>query len=288
MSGLSGTVVLQDNGGDDLSVTRQRPVHVRDRAGQRGGLRVTVKTNPSGQTCTVSNGSGTVGSANVTNVAVSCAQRRRRITVGGTVSGLSGTVVLQDNGGDDLSVTRERAVHVRDRAGQRGGLQRDGEDEPVRADLHGLQRVGHGRLGQRHQRRGHLHRRCRRITVGGTVSGLSGTVVLQDNGGDDLSVTRERVVHVRDRAGQRGGLQRDGEDQPVRADLHGVERVGHDRLGQRHQRRGHLHDQHGARRRRMTSTGLTGRWGRTGRPSRTAAMAISSQEVIGTAGGDYR
>ena len=34
---------------------------------------VTVKTNPSGQACTVSTGSGTVGSANVTNVAVSCA-----------------------------------------------------------------------------------------------------------------------------------------------------------------------------------------------------------------------
>ena len=33
---------------------------------------MTVKTNPSGQSCTVSNGSGTVGSANVTNVAVSC------------------------------------------------------------------------------------------------------------------------------------------------------------------------------------------------------------------------
>ena len=34
---------------------------------------MTVKTNPSGQTCTVANGSGTIGSANVTNVAVSCA-----------------------------------------------------------------------------------------------------------------------------------------------------------------------------------------------------------------------
>ena len=34
---------------------------------------MTVGTNPSGQTCTVSNGSGTIGSANVTNVAVSCA-----------------------------------------------------------------------------------------------------------------------------------------------------------------------------------------------------------------------
>ena len=33
---------------------------------------VTVKTNPSGQTCTVASGSGTIASANVTNVAVTC------------------------------------------------------------------------------------------------------------------------------------------------------------------------------------------------------------------------
>ncbi len=33
---------------------------------------MTVKTNPSGQTCTVSSGSGTVTAANVTNVAVAC------------------------------------------------------------------------------------------------------------------------------------------------------------------------------------------------------------------------
>src|SRR5436305_15204819 len=33
---------------------------------------VTVKTNPSGQTCSVSGGAWTMGSANVTSVAVSC------------------------------------------------------------------------------------------------------------------------------------------------------------------------------------------------------------------------
>src|SRR4029077_13724549 len=65
---------------------------------------VTGKTNPSGQGCTVSSGSRTIGSANVTNVAVSCANVST-CSVGGTVSGLSGTVVLQDNGGDNLSVS---------------------------------------------------------------------------------------------------------------------------------------------------------------------------------------
>ena len=65
---------------------------------------MTVKTNPAGQTCSVANGAGTVGSANVTNVAVTCAAAAT-YSVGGTVSGLSGTVVLQDNGGNDLSVS---------------------------------------------------------------------------------------------------------------------------------------------------------------------------------------
>ena len=58
VSGLSGTVVLQDNGRDDLSVSAKWHVHVRHPAGHRGAYKVTVKTNPSGQTCTVSGGSG--------------------------------------------------------------------------------------------------------------------------------------------------------------------------------------------------------------------------------------
>src|SRR5690242_965725 len=104
VSGLSGTVVLQDNGGDNLSVTANGSYTFATTGTSGAAYSVTVKTNPSGQTCTVTNGSGTIGSANVTNVAVSCANVAT-FTVGGTVSGLSGTVVLQDNGGDNLSVT---------------------------------------------------------------------------------------------------------------------------------------------------------------------------------------
>ena len=72
VSGLSGTVVLQDNGGDDLSVTANGSFTFATPLAGGAAYSVTVKTNPSGQSCTVSNGSGTVGSANVTNVAVSC------------------------------------------------------------------------------------------------------------------------------------------------------------------------------------------------------------------------
>ena len=42
------------------------------------------------------------------------------------------------------------------------------------------------------------------FTVGGTVSGLSGTVVLQDNGGDNLSVTANGSFTFATRAGRPG------------------------------------------------------------------------------------
>jgi hypothetical protein len=73
ISGLSGTVVLQDNGGDNLSNSTNGSFTFATATSTGGTYNVTVLTQPTGQTCTVSNGSGTVASANVTNVSVSCA-----------------------------------------------------------------------------------------------------------------------------------------------------------------------------------------------------------------------
>ena len=64
--------MLQDNGGDDLSVSGNGSFTFGTAVADGAGYDVTVKTNPSGQSCTVSNGSGTVAAANVTSVAVSC------------------------------------------------------------------------------------------------------------------------------------------------------------------------------------------------------------------------
>ncbi|NOY52216.1 MAG: hypothetical protein GXP58_01180 [Deltaproteobacteria bacterium] len=101
--GTPDTVVLQDNSGDDLSVTTDGTFIFGTSIANGSRYEVTVKTQPTGQTCTVASGSGTVSAKKVTDVAVTCVNNT--YTVGGTVSGLSGTVVLQDNGGDDLSVT---------------------------------------------------------------------------------------------------------------------------------------------------------------------------------------
>ena len=63
VSGLSGTVVLNDNGGDNLTVTANGSFAFPTQLASGAAYAVTVKTQPSGQTCTVSSGTGTVGSA---------------------------------------------------------------------------------------------------------------------------------------------------------------------------------------------------------------------------------
>jgi hypothetical protein len=106
VSGLTGTVVLADNGTDNLSVTANGSFTFPTQLASGAAYAATVKTQPAGQTCAVSGGTGTVGSANVTSVAVTCTTTPPVThSVGGTVSGLTGTVVLADNGADNLSVT---------------------------------------------------------------------------------------------------------------------------------------------------------------------------------------
>ena len=153
----------------------------------------------------MANGSGTVGSANITNVAVTCTAAAT-YSVGGTVSGLSGTVVLQDNGGDDLSVGASGSFTFATGSGHGLGLQRDGEDQPGRARA-ARWRTGPARSAPRTSPTSPSPARQRPpYSVGGTVSGLSGTVVLQDNGGDDLSVSASGAFTFATGSGRRARL----------------------------------------------------------------------------------
>ena len=106
ISGLTGSgLVLQDNAGNNLTVAAKAGSFTFSTSIASGAAyAVTVLTQPANpsQTCTVSNGSGTVTGANVTTVAVACTLNV--YTVGGTISGLTGSgLVLQDNAGDDLT-----------------------------------------------------------------------------------------------------------------------------------------------------------------------------------------
>jgi hypothetical protein len=72
VSGLSGTLVLQDNGGDNKTITLDGPFTFATALPYLAGYNVTVLTKPVSQSCTVSNGTGTIPLSNVTNIAVTC------------------------------------------------------------------------------------------------------------------------------------------------------------------------------------------------------------------------
>jgi chitodextrinase len=71
VSGVLGTVVLQDNAGDNLTVTANGTFTFATLVVPGAAYNVTVQTNPTSQTCTVANGTGTA-TGNITNVAVTC------------------------------------------------------------------------------------------------------------------------------------------------------------------------------------------------------------------------
>jgi trimeric autotransporter adhesin len=75
VNGLSGTLVLQNNGGNDLTLRADGSFSFSQALTNGSAYAVTVRTPPSfpPQACTVTNGSGTIGRANVTNVHVMCA-----------------------------------------------------------------------------------------------------------------------------------------------------------------------------------------------------------------------
>jgi 6-phosphogluconolactonase (cycloisomerase 2 family) len=80
------SVILQDNGGDDQTVSANGAFTFAAKVSSGGSYAVKVSTQPQGMYCAVAGGSGTA-SADVSSVAVACAGP---YTVGGTVSGLVG------------------------------------------------------------------------------------------------------------------------------------------------------------------------------------------------------
>jgi len=75
VTGLNGSgLTLQDNGGDNLAVSVPGGFTFAGSLSSGAAYAVTVATQPSlpTQSCVVTGGSGTVGTANVTNVAVNC------------------------------------------------------------------------------------------------------------------------------------------------------------------------------------------------------------------------
>lgn len=108
VSGLTASgLTLDDNGGDTLTVSSGATSFTFATKLQSGAsYAVTVASQPTGETCAVSSGSGAVASANVTSVAVACTAMAQTFTISGTISGLTaaGLKLQYYSGGETLSV----------------------------------------------------------------------------------------------------------------------------------------------------------------------------------------
>ena len=188
ISGLgSNTGLVLMNGADTLTVSAGATTFTMPTSVAFGGAyAVTVQTNPAGLTCSVSNGSGTMLAANVTNVAISCSDQS--YSIGGTISGLTGTGLILANGSDTLAVssgatgftlptnvayTSSYAVTVQ--------TQPSGEICTV---TNGSGTMGAGNVTN-------VSVTCAPITytIGGTISGLTASgLVLLNNGSDATTI----------------------------------------------------------------------------------------------------
>ncbi len=106
ISGVSGgSVTLQNNGADDLELSVDGSFTFATKLPDGSDYTVTILDTTAGLTCAFADGTdtGTIAGSNVTDIAVTCSlEPVATYSVGGTVSGLHGSLTLQNSGADDL------------------------------------------------------------------------------------------------------------------------------------------------------------------------------------------
>lgn len=95
ITGLDGTrlLVIQNNGANRVSTSKDYTGVFYSPLADNSSYNITVYDTPPGQTCTVTNGSGTIRSANVTNISISCAYNPNLVTLSGKIAVPSGVIM---------------------------------------------------------------------------------------------------------------------------------------------------------------------------------------------------
>jgi hypothetical protein len=187
----SGTSVRLANGADAVTsmngtFTFPTPVPSGD------GYLVSVTTQPAnGGPCNVFGGTGTVGNGNVTSVLVNCSASM--YAIGGTVNNLNGSVTLANaNNGDSVQLSANGSYAFPKLVS--GNYSVSVSQQPTYPPESQTCLVANG-SGAASGNVTNIDISCatNSFTVGGNISGLSGSVTLQDNGGDDLSSNADGV-----------------------------------------------------------------------------------------------
>lgn len=182
------SVTLTNNGANDQVVSADG-AFAFPALKSGGDFNVAIKSSTSGTTCTVSGGVGTIANAAVDSVVVNCGTNT--YTVGGTVTHLTGTLVVTNNGGNDRTITANGgyAFSTPIASGSSYAVAvKSNPTYPPQAQTCTVSNasgaVGAGNVGN-------VNIDCvtNKYTVGGTVTGLTGNgLKLQNKGTDDKSI----------------------------------------------------------------------------------------------------
>lgn len=186
ISGLTGSGLVLANGTDTIAVDAGATTYTLPITLTSGSpFSVTVQTQPTGQTCAVADGSGTIGSANVTSAAVTCVTNT--YTVGGSISGLISSGLVLANGGDMLAVDANAASFTLPTAVDFGS----NFSVTVQTQPTGLTcsvADGSGTVAEANVSSVVVTCNANAFNLGGSITGLTNSGLVLANGSDTLAV----------------------------------------------------------------------------------------------------
>lgn len=105
VSGLiSGTSVTLTNNKDSVTVSSDGNFTFPTKLSSGQNYNVSFVTNGAGLTCSIANAQGVVQNSSITNISITCGAGANFHEVGVNVSGLSGSITVQNNGSDTLNI----------------------------------------------------------------------------------------------------------------------------------------------------------------------------------------
>lgn len=191
VTGLAGKgLVLQNNAGDDVTVSADGAFTFPTKLASGKAFKVTVKTQPTGpgQVCTVSGGEGSVVSGDVKTVVVNCATNK--FTVGGSVSGLAGKdLVLQNNAGDDIKLNANGTFAFATTVADGAAYAVTVKTQPGTPTQTCVVTKGSGTVAGANVTDVAVACTTNSYKIGATVTGLTGPNVVLKNGADEATRT---------------------------------------------------------------------------------------------------
>ncbi|WP_125169919.1 hypothetical protein [Leptospira perolatii] len=192
VTGLAGSgLVIRNNGSNSTTISADGSFSFSTKIADGANYNVTVSTNPSSptQVCSVTNYNGTISGADVSNVTISCSTSS--FTVGGSISGLSGTgLVLENNGGDALSISSNGSFTFSTSVVSGNTYSVTIQHNPSTPTQVCSITNGSGTITSSAISNVSISCSTSSFTVGGSVSGLIGSgLVLKNNGGNSLSIS---------------------------------------------------------------------------------------------------